>query len=56
MKGVKLEINQVSELSAKLRKIGCIHIGAFFVIDDGFKHLVHCLLPIVRSNNYCIHS
>ena len=37
----------VSELSAKLRKIGCR-----CVLDDGCKALVHCSLPIACSNRF----
>ena len=37
----------VSELSAKLRKIGC-----WCVLDDGRKTLVRCSLPIACSNHF----
>ena len=37
----------VSELPAKLRKIGCM-----CVLDDGRKELVHCSLPIACSNRF----
>ena len=37
----------VSELSAKLRKIGCR-----CVLDDGCKALVRCSLPIACSNRF----
>ena len=37
----------VSELSAKLRKIGCR-----CVLDDGRKELVRCSLPIACSNRF----
>ena len=39
----------MSELSAKLRKVGyrC-------VLHDGRKESVHCSLPIVCSNHFCI--
>ena len=37
----------VSELSAKLRKIGCRCI-----LDDGCKELVRCSLPIACSNRF----
>ena len=37
----------VSELSAKLRKIGCRCI-----LDDGRKELVRCSLPIACSNRF----
>ena len=37
----------VSELSAKLRKIGCR-----YVLDDGRKELVHCSLPITCFNRF----
>ena len=38
----------VSELSVKLRKIGCR-----CVLDNGRKELVHCSLPIVCYNHFC---
>ena len=37
----------VSELSAKLRKLGC---GC--ILDDGRKELVCCSLPIACSNSF----
>ena len=39
----------VSELSAKLRKIGCR-----CVLDDGRKGLVRCSLPIACSNSFVV--
>ena len=43
----KADKSIVSELSAKLRKIGCR-----CVLDDGRKELVHCSLPIACSNRF----
>ena len=38
----------VSELSAKLRKIGCR-----YVLDDGRNELFRCSLSIAFSNRFC---
>ena len=38
----------MSELSAKLRKIGCTCI-----LDDGRKEFIRCTLPIACFNHFC---